>query len=523
MRGNRETRTAPASAATDERATLVKERSRRINVNAIRESDSAIVPEKLPNKGIPVPAEAMEGRAPTERNAGEDVAIQTQCWGVASSGLEGVRQRAKADKTLCFNNLLHHITPELLRQSFYDLKRNAAPGIDGVRWREYEAGLDERLKHLHAQIHRGSYRALPVRRTYILKENGDKRPLGVTATEDKIVQAAVVKVLLPIYDADMLGFSYGFRIGKSQHMALDALAVGIDRRRIRWILDADIKAFFDQIPHAQLMRLIQLRVSDERILRLIRKWLKTGYSEDGVIHRQDIGTPQGAVISPFLANVYLHYVLDQWIEYERNVHPAGDVVTVRYADDFVMGFEHKATAERFLHLLRERFGSFGLTLHPEKTRLIEFGRYAAKNREERAETKPETFNFLGFTHICSTNRHGGFFLKRITIRKRLCRKVKEVTENLRERMHRPVNETGEWLGSVLRGLINYYGVPGNMDSLKQLRDLIARAWFKVLRRRSQKGKVLNWHKFNQIRATYFPDTLICHPFPSVRFDARYSR
>jgi group II intron reverse transcriptase/maturase len=442
---------------------------------------------------------------------------------VASSGLEGVRQRAKKDKTLCFNNLLHHITPELLRQSFYDLKRDAAPGIDGVSWKEYEQGLEERLKRLHEEVHRGSYRALPVRRTYIPKENGTRRPLGVTAIEDKIVQGAVVKVLLPIYDADMLGFSYGFRIGKSQHMALDALAVGIERHRIRWVLDADIKAFFDQIPHSELMRLVQLRVSDERILRLIRKWLKTGYSEDGVIHRQEIGTPQGSVISPFLANIYLHYVLDLWVEYERKSKPAGEVVIVRYADDFVIGFEHKATAERYLAELRDRFTAFGLTLHPEKTRLIEFGRYAASNRKKRDEDKPETFNFLGFTHICSTNRRDDFFLKRITIRKRLCNKIKEITENLRKRMHRPVHETGGWLGSVLRGIFNYYGVPGNVEALRSVRKLTARVWFKMLRRRSQKAKALNWDKFNRFQDSYLPHVQICHPFPNVRFDARYSR
>lgn len=501
----------------------MKERSRQINVNAVRESDSAVVPEKLPNKGIPVPAEAMEGRALAKRNADKNVAIQTQCWEVASSGLEGVRQRAKRDKTLCFNNLLHHITPELLRQSFLDLKRDAAPGIDGVRWTEYEQGLDERLKRLHEQIHQGSYRALPVRRTYILKENGTRRPLGVTATEDKIVQGAVVKVLLPIYDADMLGFSYGFRIGKSQHMALDAMAVGIERRRIRWILDADIKAFFDQIPHSELMRLVQLRVSDERILRLIRKWLKTGYSEDGVIHRQEIGTPQGSVISPFLANIYLHYVLDLWVEYERKTKPAGEVAIVRYADDFVIGFEHKTTAERYLAELRARFTAFGLTLHPEKTRLIEFGRYAASNRKDRGKDKPETFNFLGFTHICSTKRNGSFSLKRITIRKRLCSKIKEITENLRKRMHRPVHETGEWLGSVLRGIFNYYGVPGNLKALRSFRDLIARAWLRTLRKRSQRGTAINGERFKPIQDSYLPHAQICHPYPSVRFDARYSR
>jgi len=501
----------------------MKERSRQINANAIRESDSDKVPEKSPNKEVPASTEVMEGRELTERNAGEDAAIQAQNWEVASSGLEGVRQRAKADKTLRFNNLLHHITPELLRQSFYHLKHTAAPGVDEMRWKDYAQGLDERLRHLHERIHKGSYRAQPVRRTYILKENGTQRPLGVTAVEDKIVQTATVNVLLPIYDTDMLGFSYGFRIGKSQHMALDALAVAIDRRRIKWILDADIKAFFDQIPHSILMELIELRVGDKRILRLIRKWLKTGYSEDGIVHRQDVGTPQGSVISPFLANIYLHYVLDQWVEYERKTRPCGDVIIVRFADDFVIGFAHRATAERYLAELRDRFTAFGLTLHPDKTRLIEFGRYAATNRSKRGDGKPETFNFLGFTHICATNRKGGFFLKRTTIAKRLKNKVKEITADLRKRMHRPVKETGDWLKSVFRGHVNYYGVPGNLEALKSFRDLIAGAWRKVLRRRSQKGRTMTWEKFRKILDAYLPHVQICHPFPNVRFDAIHSR
>jgi len=502
---------------------LVKERTRQINAQAVRESDSAVVPEKSPNNGSPVPAEVMEGRALAKRNADEEAATQAQNWTVASFGLDGVRQRARADRACRFTSLLHHITPELLRESFYDLNRSAVPGLDGVSWKEYESGLDGRLRPLHSRIHTGSYRATPVLRTYIPKDNGARRPLGITVIEDKIVQMAVVKVLLAVYDADMLGFSYGFRIGKSQHMALDALATGLLRRRINWVLDADIKAFFDQIPHDTLLRLIEVRVADKRILRLIRKWLKTGYSEDGTLHRQEVGTPQGSVISPFLANVYLHYVLDQWVAHERQSPDCGDVVIVRYADDFVLGFQHKATAERFLQALRQRFAEYGLTLHPDKTRLIEFGRFAASNRAERGEGKPETFDFLGFTHICSTTRRGGFFLKRITIGKRLRTKVKAVAGELRKRMHRPVIETAEWLRSVLRGHGQYYGVPGNSAALKSFYDLVAKAWHKVLRRRSQKGRRLSWEKFNRIKDACLPHIRICHPFPDVRFDATHSR
>jgi RNA-directed DNA polymerase len=497
----------------------MKERTRRINAQTDRKSDSVILPKKLPNKEVPASAEAMEGRPLTERNAGKDAAIQTQGWAVASYGLEGVRQRAIADKSLCFTNLLHHITPELLRESFHSLKRKAAAGVDGVSWAQYAHGLDGKLQDLHERIHKGSYRAKPVRRTYIRKNDGSRRPLGVTAVEDKIVQMAVVKVLIPIYDADMLGFSYGFRIGKSQHPALDALAVAIERRRIHWILDADVQAFFDRIPHDALLKLIELRVGDNRIMRLIRKWLKTGYSEDGVIHRQEFGTPQGSVISPFLANIYLHYVLDQWVEYERRTNPCGDVIIVRYADDFVIGFERKATAERFHATLRDRFTAFGLTLHPGKTRLIEFGRQAIHNRQQRGEGKPETFGFLGFTHICTLNRKGRFFLKRVTIAKRLRKKVREVTDILRRAMHKPVYEVGRWLASVLRGFVAYHGVPGNLEALKRFRDLIAKIWFRVLRRRSQKGKSLTWARFTWILDSYLPHVRVCHPFPNVRFDA----
>ena len=503
---------------------MVKERTRGINAQAVRESDSAVVPEKSPNKGNPVPAEAMEGRALAERNAGEEAATQAQNWNLASFGLDGVRQRAGADRTVRFTSLLHHITPELLRESFYDLNRRAVPGLDGVSWKEYEAQLEERLRPLHSRIHTGSYRATPVLRTYIPKDNGARRPLGITAIEDKIVQMAVVKVLLAVYDADMLGFSYGFRIGKSPHMALDALATGLLRRRINWILDADIKAFFDQIPHDMLLRLIEVCGADKRVLRLIRKWLQTGYSEDGTIHRQEIGTPQGSVISPFLANAYLHYVLDRWVAHERQSADCGDVIIVRYADDFVLGFQHKATAERFLQALRQRFAEYGLTLHPAKTRLIEFGRFAASNRAERGEAgKPETFDFLGFTHICSTTRRGGFFLRRITIGKRLRKKVRDVAGELRKRMHRPVIETADWLRSVLRGHGQYYGVPGNSAALKSFYDLVAKAWHKVLRRRSQKARCLSWVKFNRIKDACLPHIRICHPFPDVRFDATHSR
>lgn len=501
----------------------MKERTRRTDVDAIRESDEAVVPRRSSNNGIPVPAETAEERASTKRNAGQEAARASQHGNRASIGLEGVRRKARADRTLRFTNLKHHLTLELLRESFHKLKRKAAPGLDGVRWDDYAKDLDSNLAALHERLRKESYRATPVLRTYIAKDNGAMRPLGKTCVEDKIVQQAVSTVLMAVYDANMFGFSYGFRPGKSQHDALDALAAAIQRRKVNWIVDADIRSFFDEIPHDELLRLIDLRIGDRWLQRLIRKWLKTGYSEEGVIHRSDRGTPQGSVISPLLANIYLHYVLDEWVQHRRTSAEEGDVVIVRYADDFVLGFQHRHVAEAYLTALRERFAAFGLRLHPDKTRLLEFGRYASSNRRRRGQGKPETFDFLGFTHICSTNRKGGFFLRRHTVRKRLKRKVKEVLENLRKRMHRPVHETGGWLGSIIRGFVNYYGVPGNSEAIRAFRDLLAKGWIKVLRRRSQKGRGLTWEAHRRIIDRYLPHARICHPFPDVRFDARHSR
>lgn len=495
----------------------MKERTRGTDAYATRESDGVIVPEKLPNKGVPAPAEAAEERTSTERNTHGKAVFRTQGRVKASFGLEGVRRRAKEDRTCCFTSLLHHITPELLRKSFYELKRKAAPGVDDVTWWDYRKTLEERLPVLHEEIQKGSYRAQPVLRTYTRKSDGGKRPLGVTAVEDKLVQQAVCTVLLHIYETDFLGFSYGFRKDCSPHNALDALTTAILHRRISWVLDADLKSFFDTIPHGQLLKLIELRVADKRIIRLIRKWLKTGYSEDGVLHRQTIGIPQGSVISPLLANIYLHYVLDLWVEYERKTQPYGDVIIVRYADDFVLGFQRKGEAEHFLNLMRERLRAFGLTLHPEKTRLIEFGRFAASNRKRRGQGKPETFNFLGFTHICSLSTKGYFWVKRVTVRQRFRNKIREVKQELRKRISRPVHETGIWLRQVVVGYGNYHGIPGNSDILRRFRKLCVRLWLKTLRRRSQKGRKLTWKRFGPIADKYIPTLRICHPYPEVRF------
>ena len=406
-------------------------------------------------------------------------------------GLLGVREAAKRDRKMRFTALLHHVTPELLQASYFELKRSAAPGVDGVTWQEYGRNLEERLDDLHGRIHRGAYWAQPSKRAWIPKADGRQRPLGIAALEDKIVQQAVKTVLEQIYEEDFLGFSYGFRPGRSCHNALDALWVGIMQRKVSWVLDADIRGFFDAIDHEWLLKFLEHRIADRRILRLMRKWLRAGVSEDGKWSRTTVGTPQGAVISPILANVFLHYVFDLWVNQWRKRHARGEVIVVRYADDFVMGFQYRDDAERCLRELRDRLAKFGLELHPEKTRLIEFGRYAAERRSERGEGKPETFNFLGFTHCCGKTRKGAFTIKRRSIAKRMRAKLQEVKQQLIRQMHRTMIEVGAWLRSVVRGWFNYHAVPGNRQCLDQFRTQVARLWLHVVRRRSQKGLPLD--------------------------------
>ncbi len=378
------------------------------DAHAREESHEAIVPMKPPNNGAQASAEVVEGRASIQENSVESSTRPTPSGERVSQGLGGVRRVARERKQERFTALLHHLTVDLLRESYYALRRNAAPGVDGVRWSEYEDGLEDRLQDLQGRVHRGAYRAQPSRRVYIPKADGRQRPLGIAAREDKIVQQAVVTILNQIYEVDFRGFSYGFRPGRSPHQALDALNVGIQRRRVNWILDADIRGFFDNMDHEWTMEFVAHRVADNRVLRLIRKWLKAGVSEDGEWSETKVGTPQGAVVSPLLANVYLHYVFDLWAEVWREKVAQGDMIVVRYADDLVVGFEHRAEAERFLREFQERLAKFGLEMHPEKTRLIEFGRFAQVNRQRRGEGKAETFTFLGFTHCCGTNSKGQF-------------------------------------------------------------------------------------------------------------------
>jgi group II intron reverse transcriptase/maturase len=429
---------------------------------------------------------------------------------------------AVRDKDARFTALLHHVDLAALRAAYRAISPAAAPGVDGVTWAAYGQDLEANLQDLHQQVQQGRYRASPSRRAYIPKADGRQRPLGIATLEDKIVQRAVTGVLNAIYEVDFLGFSYGFRPGRSPHDALDALAAGIYRRRVNWVLDADIRDFFGQLDRAWLRKFLRHRIADKRVLRLIDKWLAAGVIEDGTWTASDQGSPQGASVSPLLANVYLHYVLDLWAEWWRKRHARGDVIIVRWADDFIVGFEHRSDAERFLAGLRERFARFGLELHPDKTRLIEFGRFAAANRAARGEGKPETFGFLGFTHICARSKSRRFWIRRITNSKRMRAKLKEVTSLLRRRRYLPIPEQGRWLASVVRGHMAYYAVPGNAGAVNAFRTQLTRRWYQALRRRSQKARI-NWTRMNRIATRWLPPTRVMHPFPEARFTATHPR
>jgi group II intron reverse transcriptase/maturase len=520
-RGSRET---PAASVSREADRSEKAKSLKSDMHAVGESDSPIVPKKpVNNDGVPPSAESVEGRGLTKENAEPSLLDRTQRRKPRSRGLFGVREAAQRDKKMRFNNLLHHLTPELLRASFFDLKKQAAPGIDGVTWAQYAEGLDARIDDLHGRIHRGAYRAQPSKRSWIPKLDGKLRPLGIAALEDKVVQQAAKTVLDCIYEEDFLGFSYGYRPRRGGHQALDALYVGIERRKVNWVLDADVRGFFDNISHEWLMKFLEHRIADPRMLRLLKKWLRAGVSEKGQWSPTKIGTPQGAVISPLLANVFLHYVLDLWVVAWRKRHARGEVIIVRYADDFVMGFREEADARSCLAALRERFAKFGLELHPEKTRLIEFGRYAAERRSKRGDGPPETFDFLGFTHISGKTRKGEFTIRRISASKKLRNKLRELTKMLKRKMHDAPAEVGAWLSQVFRGWCQYHAVPGNSNRLQQFRTALQRIWRRVLRRRSQHGRKLTWAKFGPFSRRWLPTPRILHPYPEVRFDRLHPR
>jgi len=490
-------------------------------MNGGEESYSGIVPTKQPNKSEKSRAEVVEGRPLAKENTQESNPNRTQGRRNGPSGLARVREAAKKDKKKKFTALLHHVSIDLLRESYQSLKKQAAPGVDGMTWEEYGRDLEGRLTDLHERIHRGAYRAQPSRRVWIPKADGRQRPLGIAALQDKIVQAAVGKVLNQIWEEDFLGFSYGFRPRRSQHDALDALTVGIMRKKVNWIVDLDIRSFFDKIQHDQLVHFVEERIGDKRAVRLIQKWLKAGVIEQGQWTETKEGSPQGAVISPILANLYLHYVLDVWAEAWRKKVAHGDVIIVRYADDAVLGFEHKHEAERFLKELGEQLQRFGLELHPDKTRLIEFGRFAAERRKKRGEGKPETFNFLGFTHICGTNhKTGKFAVHRRTIGKRIVAKLKDTKAKLRNRMHARIEGTVKWLQQVVRGYFQYHAVPGNLRRMAEFRREVMRIWYQTLRRRSQRTR-LTWKRFVMRLGSLLPPVKVRHPYPSARFDAKY--
>jgi RNA-directed DNA polymerase len=434
-----------------------------------------------------------------------------------------IREAVTRNRTEKLTALLHHVTVDLLRAAFFALKRRAAPGVDGVTWDDYEVDREANLRDLHRRVHAGAYRALPSRRRYIPKADGRTRPLGIAAIEDKIVQAAVVLILTPVYEAEFLGFSYGFRPGRGQHDALDALAYGIKGRNVRWILDADIRSFYDTISQAWLIRFIEHRIGDRRIVRLIRKWLSAGVLDEGVHVETEEGTPQGAVISPLLANIYLHYVYDLWVQAWRQRHARGDVVIVRYADDTIVGFQHQDDAARFLADLRNRLAKFSLDLHPNKTRLIAFGRFVAKARRARGDGRPETFDFLGFTHICGTKRNGrGFQLRRKTKREPKWATIRRIGDELRRMRHQPIDEQGERLAGMLRGHYAYFCVPTNLQAARAVRHHVKVRWYSSLRRRSQRRR-LAWPRMNVIAEKFLPQPRILHPWPEQRFLVKHRR
>ncbi|MDE3075866.1 MAG: group II intron reverse transcriptase/maturase [Chloroflexota bacterium] len=481
-----------------------------------QKSDTAVVPMKQPNNAGQPAAETVEGRVVVKGNARQSSTSRMQGRTSVNQALGRIRDAAKRDKKGKLTSLLHHIyAVDALREAYFSLKREAAAGVDGETWQHYGEDLEEHLQDLSGRLARGAYRASPVRRVYIPKADGrQQRPIGVPVLEDKIVQRATVAVLNAVYETEFLGFSYGFRPGKSQHDALQALSDAIVRTKVSWVLDADIRGFYDTISHEWLVKFVEHRIGDKRVVRLIQKWLRAGVLEEGQWTGSEEGTPQGGSASPLLSNIYLHYSLDMWVQQWKQRQARGQVVVVRWADDFIVGFEHWQDAEQFLAELKERFQTFGLELHPEKTRLLEFGRHAAESRKRRGLGKPETFDFLGFTHVCGKTRKGKFTVKRLTMRTRLRSKLKAVKAGLRQRLHVPVRDVGKWLQSVVTGHYRYYGVTGNYRALYQFREGIKPLWRHVLRRRSQRGKA-PWSLITRLSAKWLPRPHIYHSYTSL--------
>ena len=493
-------------------------------MNGLKQSDSAIVPLRAANKGTPVPAESTEGRAGTKGNPRGQSTHRTQRRARVSQAAERIRQAATGKPKEKLTALMHHITTETLGAAYLSLKREAAAGVDGVTWHEYGKGLAERLSDLHDRVQSGAYRALPSRRVEIPKPDGGTRPLGIAALEDKIVQKAVAEsILLPIFEPEFLGFSYGFRPGRGAHDALDALAFGIEKRRVNWIVDADIRSYFDRIDRSWLVRFLEHRIGDRRVIRLIVKWLNAGVMEEGEWRDNLRGTPQGAIVSPILANIYLHYVLDLWFQRRWRTRKArGETHIVRYADDFVVGFQHRQDAKRFLNDLKERMAAFSLELHPDKTRLIEFGKFASENCRARGERRPETFDFLGFTHYCRTQRDGEFGLGRKPVGTRVDRTLRRIGAELRRRMHHNPYEVAKWLGKILNGWLRYYAVPTSSRFLERFAFRLRRMWLRALRRRSQMDRT-KLDKLGKYTEVSWPPLKILHPWPEKRFAVTYPR
>jgi len=461
-------------------------------------------------------AEHAEGRSLTKGNPNQQSRSRTQCRQDLQLALARIREAAEKDKDQQFTALWHHVyNTDRLTEAYYQQKRNSATGVDGETWSHFGENLELNIQDLSDRLKRGAYRARPVKRVYIPKPDGRQRPIGIPTLEDKIVQRSTAEVLNAIYETEFKGFSHGFRPGRSQHDALDAVSVGITHRKIGWVLDADIRGFFDAIDHDWLMKFIKHKIADRRILRHVKKWLKAGILEKDELLMSESGTPQGGSISPLLANIYLHYVFDLWADLWRKNKANGDMIIVRYADDIIVGFQHRSEAKRFLEELIERFAKFNLELHSDKTRLIEFGRYAIERRKERGAGRPKTFDFLGFTHSCSSTRQGYFIILRQTSAKKIRMKLKALKMELRRRLHAPVHLVGKWLGRVLQGHYQYYGVPFNSYALNVFRRNVIRLWYRTLRRRSDKT-LLTWIKMYRIVDKFLPHPRILHPYPNRR-------
>ncbi len=490
-------------------------------MNDPEKSESPIRAEKSTNNAV-MAAESAEQRGDAKGNVGTTTTRRTQCRESVSSGLARVRKLAKEQPKLLFTALMHHLTVDLLRHSYFSLRRDAAPGVDGVTWEAYGEQIEERLADLHARVHRGAYRALPSRRKMIPKPDGRERPLGIASLEDKIVQRAMVEILNAIYEEDFVGFSYGFRPGRGQHNALDALAYAITRTPVNWIIDADIRSYFDTVNHDWLIRFLEHRIGDRRAIRLIRKWLKAGVMEEHGLTPTMMGTPQGAVISPLLANVYLHYCFDLWACRWRKKRTTGNVVFVRYADDLVIGVEKYYDAKTLIAELHDRFALFGLALHPDKTRLIEFGKFAQERRERRGQGKPATFAFLGFLHVCAKSRQGRFLLRRQTRPDRMRATLQAIKQQLRRRMHDSIEAQGQWLRRVVRGYFAYHSVPTNTQAMAVFRHRVTRLWRQILSRRSQNAYV-PWCTIEAIVKCWLPKVRVVHPWPQERFLVTHPR